>query len=62
MNKARRDRQRARERKAGGHTQADHKPGVVPGGMRTAGPVNCLVCRPGPRKPLVHGDGERWRA
>jgi hypothetical protein len=37
MNRSRRDRQRARERNAGGHTQADHKPGTVPEGKRTAG-------------------------
>jgi hypothetical protein len=61
MNRARRDRQRANEVKAGRHSQADHKPGEVPEGKRTPGPVNCAVCRPVSRRPLVHGDGDRWR-
>ncbi len=49
MNRARRDRKRANERRAGRHTQADHEPGAVPEGKRTPGPVNCAVCRPGPK-------------
>ena len=61
MNAARRARQRANERKAGRHTGADHKPGTVPEGKKTPGPVNCPVCRPGPRVRVVHGDGEKWR-
>jgi len=50
MNRARRDRKRANERAAGKHTQSDHTPGIVPEGRRTAGPVGCPVCRPGPKK------------
>ena len=50
MNAARRARQRANEWAAGRHTDADHKPGVVPEGKRTPGPVKCPVCRPAPRK------------
>lgn len=61
MNRSRRMVKRMNEYKAGRHTQADHEPGVVPEGKRTAGPVNCPVCRPVSRTPVVHGDGEKWR-
>ena len=50
MNRARRDRKRTNERKAGRHTQADHEPGTVPEGRRTPGPVNCPACRPAAKK------------
>ena len=42
----------------GKHT---HEPGAVPEGKRTPGPVNCERCRPRPKQPMVHGDGEKWR-
>ncbi len=56
MTRERRDRKRAREREAGRHTGADHSTlqFIAAGkardeGKRTPGPVNCPVCRPGPK-------------
>ena len=59
MNRSRRMRKRMNQLQyTGKHT---HEPGVVPDGKRTPGPVNCERCRPRPKRPMVHGDGEKWR-
>ena len=60
MNRSRRMRKRLNQlRYTGKHT---HEPAAVPEGKRTPGPVNCGICRPGPERPAVHGDGQKWRA
>ncbi len=50
MTRAARNRKRRNEISAGRHSHVDHKPGTVPEGKRTPGPVNCPVCRPGAKK------------